>query len=164
MSNWLIAKYSLALKKIYEGVRDKIPSKLQGSFLQNRKTILNYSLPLVRKSYKEGIDFATVFVKHRFNQDIETSYQINSKIKENLFKEFILLIRNAEDVFNLKMKQRERLLSVEKRKDNREGSDKDMIKWEYENAVKMAVNNLILNAGEQGQQAVFQKLKIIRES
>jgi hypothetical protein len=159
MSTWLLAAYSLRLKKIYADVKDKIPGLLQGTFQKNRKAILDFVLPLIRQAYREGVAHAKAYTHQRFNLDSQIGNTIDSKIKENLFKEFWVLIQNAEDMYELKWVQREKLQRVEKRKLPKEGSDLDKIQWEYENAIKLAVNNLILNAGEQGQFQVFQSIR-----
>lgn len=157
MSNFLIAKYNLHIKKLYDDVKEKIPGKLNGSFLQNRVAILAFVLPLVRKAYQEGIEYAKVYVNSHMGLTVTISQNINAKIKEKLLKEFLVRLRGSERIYKMKMEQIEELNSLHEAK-VKKGAQEEQVKKEYINGIKRAVNNLIIRAGDLGVQQVWEKL------
>ena len=162
MGQYLHAAYSLRVKDLYDGIKEKkIPNRLakNDSFAVNRKRITAFVLPMVRKAYREGVDYATVVVKQQLNQDIRKDYGIDAKSKDNLLIEFLARIRAAEGVYNVKTKGHELLMGLLPGPTKRDDPQKEQIWTEYVNGVKSAVNNLFIRAGDEGTMSIYKKIK-----
>lgn len=151
MSNYLIASYSLRIKKIYDDIKETIPKKLNGSMLQNRKNVTKFIIPYVQKAYVQGVRFAEAYSGKKVKA------KISDKDKKALFEEFNIKMIFAEKVYKIKMENLRKLAKLQKKRiDLKNGSQEMIINTEYVNGIKKAINNLILNAGQKGQFQVWE--------
>ena len=158
MGNFLFAAFSLRLKKLYDDIKEvKITNRLYeaDSYRANRQRIIKFILPIVRKAYRTGIDYAVVDVWQRLDTKIEADYKITAKQKEKLLMEFVKRIQAAETVHRVKMENYKILLKVQKTKMRKADPQRMQIWMEYQNAAKGAINNLIIRAGHLGMEEVY---------
>lgn len=156
MSSLLIASYSIRLKKLYDSVKDDISEILSNRVLDNREKVFKFSLPIAKKAFKIGVDFASIYGPTiGFDVRSKNKYEINAKTKNKLYKTFIDNLRDAEAIFQFRQKQNKKALQRDgiKRNVTKSGTSKNFS--EYKLAVRFAVNNLILNAGSMGQESMY---------
>jgi hypothetical protein len=155
MYNFLIAAYSLRIKKIEDDIKESIPKKLQGSLLQNRKKITKMLGSITQKAYHEGIKYALVFPGY---EDTKVKNKdMSDKVKREIFTNFFVNVKNAERIYKLRILNWKRLLKLNNQRiDLKNGSQESQFKNEYINAVKVAVNRLIMDAAMEGKLEVWQ--------
>jgi len=157
MADFLTAAYALRLKKIYKDEKDNIKKHIGESKIDNRKRLVKFSLPHVRKAYRMGVDFASYWVKIRkqLKKVPKVNYTITDKEKNILLRDFIQRLKFAEMLYKLKSEQLRELLRRQNIKRNVVKDSKEALDAIYLGEVKKAINILIANAGNTGKSKVI---------
>ena len=154
MGNFLMASYSLRIKKIYDDTKEKIPSELKGTLLQNQKNIAKFTLPLVKKAWGEGIKMASATI----GEDVTKPDLMPKKIETYIYKKFFIRMKGAENVYKVRLDMLKELNKMYNKKINmKSGNQEGMIIMEYQNAVSGNVNGLIIEAGRQGTYHIWER-------
>jgi len=155
MYNFLVAAYSMRIKKMYLDIKDIIPKKLTKSLIKNRDIVTKIVIPKTDKAYKEGIEYAKVFPGFEDVGKIDNTY--TQKTKKKIFENFFIIIKNAERIYKLRVENWKRILKLNNRTWNSRGAQELQFWKEYENEIQKAANNSIIQAGAEGQRAVWRE-------
>lgn len=91
-------------------------------------------------------------------EDFETSSKVSKKAIRNLFSTFFVYVKNAENILKMRIKN-ERALAKNhnQRLKIKNNPQINQAIGEYENAIKKAVNYIIISAGFQGQLSIWEQ-------
>jgi len=157
VADFLTAAYALRLRELFVQNKDGVKKHTSGPMMENRKALVRYALPIVRKAYRTGVDFALTWVKVR-RQLVgapKPDYRMSPKTKNKLLNDFIKRLQFAEKEHRLKVEQQKELLKANRVKRNVTKGGTDALMSIYIGNVRKAINILIANAGEAGKSKVI---------
>ena len=159
MAHFMVAAYSLRIRKLYEDIKDRIPGMIpEKDPGKSQRRIWNRIQPHAMLGYWEGVDFARAWVGVGKKPPARPA-KIPAAAIGVVAKEFKVRVEAAEAIRAARLEAREKAVKAlnGRKRDRKETGQHRIIRKEFENAVKRATNRAIIHAGQLGQQSIFQK-------
>lgn len=172
MGNFLSAALAMRLKLLYDEVKEKKipaalkfpnlrdPQKFRNSMIENRAGALGVALPQVRAAYREGVDYAVVDIDARYGVKLKPIYLFDKGSKVEVLAETTVRIKAAEAALKTALESYQTLVRVQRGKKavvSKTGPQAIQIWNTYVRAVRAAVNNVIIRAGNLGVMATYKR-------